>query len=122
MKKYENSDYDMICEWYRARELMSPRRKDLPTLGFIVPGVAAGFLVQTDCAVAILDFFIANPAVGRKKRNSALNEIMTALIAQANWLGFRMISASSKLECTQNRATNHGMKFSGYFSMFSREL
>lgn len=43
--------------------------------GFIVPGVAIGFLIETNAGAGILDSIITNPYVCSSTRNKALNSI-----------------------------------------------
>lgn len=122
MRRYVDQDFETICQWFEAREMSRPNRKDLPKVGMIEDGVAAGFLVQTDSSVAFLEFFVSNPAAGRKKRKRSLDSIADELVKVARSFKFKMIQAGTNLGATQMTALGAGLKFSGMVSMFSRAL
>lgn len=84
MRRYDKSDFEVISKWFDVPHNM------LPTVGFIEPGVAVGFLVQTDTNMCFLEPFIANPQVDRAERNLALYAIMQALLDEAKALKYDM--------------------------------
>lgn len=89
-RKYMNEDFEEIRSWYDMRG-MTVELQDLPKVGFIVPGVAAGFIMQTDTNCCILEPFIANPLTLKKCREVALDSIFKHLIKEAQTLGFKKI-------------------------------
>lgn len=106
-RKYNDEDFEAIDSWYKSRG--SKASKDLlPKIGFIVPGVAAGFLMQTDTGCCILEPFIANRYTDKAERHSALDAIMRDLIYEAKTLGFSRIFGFSSNEPMIARSLKHG--------------
>lgn len=122
MRLWEISDYDQVSSWFKARSMPSPRRGDFPQVGFIVEGVAVGFLVQTDTPCAIIDFFISNPAASRRKRREALDSITDELVRAARSLGFRAVKADTEILTIKKRAQRSGFRALGEFSSFIKGL
>lgn len=98
----------MLGEWLRARDIaMDAGTPDLyPRVGFVVNGIAVGFLYQTDApAVAWLDGVVTDPASLPDARAAALRELVEALYAEASKLGCRLVwsttSAPSLVELGQ---------------------
>ena len=53
---------------------------DLPNIGYIIPGVGAGFLRACEGQVGIFDSLITNPYVSSETRHRALKEIYTKIL------------------------------------------
>lgn len=79
IRRYEPGDLEEMNRWYAARALALVTAGQLPTVGFIVPGVAAGFLYRTDSSLGFLDGFISNPEAPAHRRAAALLEIGACL-------------------------------------------
>lgn len=106
-RKYELDDYWQLAEWWAARKIVMAEDV-LPPTGFIVPGIAAGFLIKTDTSCCIIEPFIANPRANKEDRDAALNKIMLDLIEEARFLGFKRIFGFSSRESMIERALNCG--------------
>lgn len=85
-----------INNWLRARGDKNLDLDFLPPQGFIVPGVAAGFLMTTNANIAFLEHFVSNSAAKREERADALDQIAKILIRAAEGSGIRMIMAITK--------------------------
>jgi hypothetical protein len=83
MRRFTVEDYNEISTWYLSRNMTPVRQDFLPPVGFIVPGVAAGFIMQTDSNLAILEPFISNKESKSIERHEALDKIMAALVEYA---------------------------------------
>jgi hypothetical protein len=121
-KEFDKTDYPSLCEWYRQYGQTPPQFEDLPDYGLIVPSVAAGFLVQTDTPLAMLDFFIGNRQMPKDKRNQALNEIVSGLIGAGSALGFKCFRADTQLETVRRRALDSGFGYLGDLSAYVLRL
>jgi hypothetical protein len=83
---------------------------DLPKTGYIVPGIAAGFVMLTDCNSCILEPFIANPYTFAEDREEALKEILSKLCDAAKDMGYtRVFGFSTNLKMVW-RAQKIGFK------------
>ena len=63
----------------------------LSDIGFVVPGVASGFLVTTNVNCCFLEPFISNPKAPKELRDKALKEILESLEDKASKIGIRLI-------------------------------
>src|SRR5712692_7696099 len=61
MRRYESSDLAEMNEWYARRGMAPMDPAHLPTIGYIEPGVAAGFMYVTDSKLVFLENYVANP-------------------------------------------------------------
>lgn len=122
LRKYSKHDYLTFCEWFFKRQMKPPVAYILPPVGMIVDGVGAGFLIETNCHVAMLDFFITNPDASAESRHEALEQITSSLIFYAAANDYKFIRADSSIESIQERAIARGFKKSGEYSVFWKEL
>lgn len=79
----EVEDLAEINGWLELRGSPKVSRDYLPPQGFIIPGVACGFLLKTPVGLAILEGYVTNPKARRDYREQALVEITDSLIAAA---------------------------------------
>lgn len=94
VRKYTIEDFEEIKSWYKQRG-MTLELKELPKVGFIVPNIAAGFLMQTDTTSCILEPFIANPFTLKKERDVGLDSIFEELLKIAQELGYKRVFGMS---------------------------
>lgn len=118
MRLYESDDYPAIKYWFSQRGLQAPSPSSLPKLGVIVDHMAAGFLIQTDTSMAIIDFYISNPDVEAHRRDHALDQITEALLKHAKRLGFKSVKSTTYLDAIAKRAKDHGFNEIGMFRTF----
>jgi hypothetical protein len=109
VRKYRSRDFQHIKTWCAARNMM-PIQDLIPKTGFIVPGVAVGFLLSTDTKCCIFEPFIANPQASENARAEALSLIMQALIKEATDLGFTKIFGFSTSPTMVARSLDFGFK------------
>lgn len=99
-----HDDYKDINAWFHERKGEYFPIKFLAQTGFIVPGVAVGFLIKTDAYVGILEPFISNPAAPEKERDEALNMILKKLTEHAKNIGYRAVFGFSTAQTMIDRA------------------
>jgi hypothetical protein len=95
---------------------------DLPQIGFIVPGLAAGFLYLTDANIAFADFLMTNPAAPKLARARAASEIVDALVAEGKACGFKYVAGVCGLESTKRLALKKGFIREGSYEMLLKEV
>lgn len=101
--------FEQVHRWMEQRgQTIAP--EDLPTTGFIVPGVAAGFLYRTDSSVAWIEGLVGSREVSAEARGHALDEIVRALRAEARRSGFKIMLGYTQLQAVVDRALRHGFK------------
>lgn len=99
-----HDDYSDINAWFHERKGEYFPVKFLSGTGFIVPGVAVGFLIRTDANVGILEPFVSNPHAPEKERDEALNKILKKLVDHAKSLGYRAVFGFSTAQTMIDRA------------------
>lgn len=108
-RKYKTEDYPEVLSWWEARKIRMPEDV-LSSIGSIVPGIAAGFLIRTNTSACIFEPFIANPRASKEDRNTALNAIMVDLVQEARLLGFKRVFGFSSNEPMIERALKVGFQ------------
>jgi len=122
LRNYHLSDYQEITCWFKDREMNAPRMSDLPSNGKIVPGVAVGFLLQTDTRCAVIDFLITNKHAKQIDRGRAIDAIARGLILKAKSLGFERVRCDSQIDTVKKKALSLGFKNSGEHTVFCKEI
>ena len=94
----------------------------LPENGYLVQGLAAGFLYKTDCDIALIENFISNPDSPWADRQAALDAVTLALVACAKSNGFRHVMALTTSQAIYARATRLGFSPNGAFEVLNMDL
>lgn len=110
MPYQENSHYEMISLWYKDHGLLPVDSLLFPEIGYVVPGVAAGFLYKTDSKLGIIENIISNKRSEKNERDRSLNAIVENLIITAQALGMRLLVAFTELPVVSTRAKFHGFE------------
>ena len=108
--------------WYTARGISVPPASALPKIGFIVDNIAAGFLYQTDSSVTLLEGFITNQDTTQAERDAGLDQIVKALMAEADTLGATTVLAMTQSQAIYNRACKFGFSDIGAFQLLTKAL
>lgn len=94
LRLYTPADYSLVCEWWRRWKWDCLPESSLPDIGVIVDvdGVdtCAAWLVETNCDLAMIEWFISNPAA-RKNRREALSLAVHFLMDIAKSKGFAAV-------------------------------
>lgn len=106
-RKYTHRDFESVERWYETRQLRV-KYEDFPKVGIIIPGIAVGFLMQTDTKSAILEPFVANPSATPEERDKALTLIMGELLEEAQDLGYKRVFGFSSRPSMLRRALSWG--------------
>jgi len=111
-----------MVEWFQMRGEIAPTRYDLPMVGFVCPGIAAGFLIATDTKTAVIDFLVTNPSAQKIHRGKAIDKIARALISYAKKQGYNFIKCDSKIDSIHRKAFELGFQTTGNYLSFIKEL
>lgn len=121
---FSASDLSEVNGWLGSRGLPGLSADRLPRVGFIVPGVACGFLVRTEVhGVALLDAFVANPAAPARERRAAILEVARAVLGIADGFGVRRLTLTTWSRGIGRLATELGFApcGNGVRRMYERE-
>lgn len=122
MRLFEGDDYEIIARWFEKRGMRCPPVQYFPKVGFIEDLCAAGFLIQTDTPVAIIDFLISNKGVSELKRGRGIESVVDALIKEAKRRGFKSIRATSQIGSVCDLAKRFKFVEVGEFKTFFKEI
>lgn len=122
MRRFRPTDYGEIAGWYETRGRTPPGLACLPMTGFIVPGVAAGFLYATDSALGIIDCLVSNPSASVLARGRALVAISSALVAAAENMGVRALVTTTREPGVIRQAERMAFRQVGQFVTMVREV
>lgn len=86
------SDIMSINKWLKRRNHALVTESELPTTGFIVPGVAAGFVRKVEGNIGIFESVVSNALVSSSIRHKA----MSVLFDEINNLNFKCIMGFTK--------------------------
>jgi len=114
----ETRDYKELVSWYHARDLVAPGLDMLPTYGLIIKGIAAGFIIVTDCNLGYLEFYISNPHTDKKERDLALDLITRGLIEHGESVGISNFKCDTQSPAVMKRASRFGFRDIGLFSNY----
>jgi hypothetical protein len=122
IRLYKNDDYVEIVDWFTGRGLPCPSSDRFPPIGFIVPGVAAGFLLLTDGCVSFIDGIVSNPNAEKGARSEAIFKIFENLIAFSKAKGFKSICGTTEIPAMEEYAINAGLEEVATHSIYLKEL
>lgn len=75
-------DLSSINKWLKRHGVPPSTWSDLPKIGFIIPGVAAGFIRDCENGIGMVDNFVTNSLCSKLTRNVALDTILEQLKKQ----------------------------------------
>lgn len=121
VKPMRGTDFKSFERWV-AKHGMNAELANPPGAGYIVPGVAIGFLLLTsDPKTVILDSIITNPHASSATRSKALNALMEELPKIAKKAGYKRILGYTIDDGIHSRACSHGFSPVPY-TMLVKEL
>lgn len=121
-RRINDNDTTEISSWYTARGLSSPPKAALPSIGFIVPGVAAGYLYRTDSSLALIEGYVTNPRASSEDRNRGLEALTEHLLESARLDGFTHILVLTEDVSIQTRAITWNFNKKGIKTLMVKEL
>ncbi len=93
-RKYEPSDFPTIEVW-GAQWGSEYKEHQFPKVGFIVDGIAAVFLYQSDSSCCWLENMISNKEAPKEKKAVAVDLLIQAVLQEASDLGFKIAYATT---------------------------
>ena len=122
MRQYEEHDLLVINDWFRVRGHREMDADEVPRIGLVEPGVAAGFLYMTDSNLAFLENFVSNPDAPAREVSRAMDQIIEGLVEVAVDAGITKCFVFSKKRSTIKKAENAGFNRQGTWEMLSMEV
>lgn len=98
-------DIPLINKWLQKHNHAPIDYGTSPAIGYIVPGVAVGFLRKCEGYVGLFDGLATNPLVSKSARNRALNAIYSSILKEP---GFNTIIGWTLDASAFDRAVQQG--------------
>lgn len=108
IKKFEESDYPLLCSWWFEHGWNPIPLELLPKMGYIVDDICAGFIYLNDSKFCHLEWIISDPRSSKKERDETLNVLIDHLCSVAKDLGYTTVFSATKHESLVNRYKNKG--------------
>ena len=122
-EQYQPSVHDLqLSSWFEQWNIATNITDLLPKTGFIVDGVCAIFLYETNSKVCFIDGFISNKLASEEVKEKALDQVVLAAIDQAKADGFKKIVAQTRIAKVIERAEHFGFQPLGPFSIMTKDL
>lgn len=110
VREYEESDFASIQRWLHKWNHEKITSEQLPETGFVVPGVAIGFVRMVEGNMAIFDSMVSNPYASQRLRHNALDDLVGHIMAHLKADGVTKVLAFTVDDGTLTRAKRHGFK------------
>lgn len=107
-RKIIPADYATLAKWWTAQNFPTIAPEYLPQCGLIVDGLCAGFLYESDSAIAWVEWIVANPEAEKALRREALDKLLDALVLHAKERGYKAIFTSVAHPGLLERYKQHG--------------
>lgn len=107
-RRYKDSDFNEISSWAKQWDGSNYDQDLLPTVGYIVPGVAVYFVYEAvGTKQAMLENLITNPKIPIKVKEAGINAVITACLRYCNDNGFKVARAVTDNKSVISRAIKH---------------
>lgn len=92
VKLIDDSSYELICSWWKERDLTILPKDFLTKYGFISGEIAAAWLFPIlGCNTAMVRYPITDPKSSKEERDSALNLLFYTIKETAKDMGYTKI-------------------------------
>jgi hypothetical protein len=109
VERYEaGRHYEALSKWLHFYDLAPIDPAFLPPTGFVVEGIAMGFLVRTDTKLALLEPLVNNGYAPVAEREAATDLVVLAILDEARAQGFRVVEGNTNLQAVVSRALRLG--------------
>ena len=121
VRRYRPDDFSQLQQW-GERYHITYSEENLPTIGFIVPGIAAYFLYETKTKVVFLENMIANSDAPKAERSEALKLIVERILSEAKRMGYHVAYACTDIPSVIQRAVASGATFKTKYVLLQKDL
>lgn len=120
-RRFEPSDFEQISQWALDYDTIYDEEQ-FPSVGFIVDGLAAYFLYQTDSKVCFLENLIANKSADKISREKAIELVINEILKEAEIRGYKVAYATTGLSAVIVRAMTHGAQATPKQTLLTKKL
>lgn len=113
-RRVSNKDLKSINKWLTRQLGVAATYEMLPSVGFIVPGVAAGFVRNCENGIGMIDNYVSNPLCSSAVRHKALDAVTSAVLNEPYKI-FMTFTANAGLK---KRFLQRGLIAAPHYSVF----
>lgn len=95
VRAFREEDFKVVRGWKLGRDNYFPPRSHFPKSGYMVEGVSCIFLIETNTAMAFLEFFISNPEASLNDRLKAFDALIVAAEKDAFAKGYDTLTGNT---------------------------
>lgn len=106
VRRFKQSDITSVNKWLRRHGYPNAQPDTIPATGFIVPGVAVGFVRDCETGVGMIDSYASNSLCSSETRHHAL-DLITQEILKLPFTHFITMTSDRGLA---HRFQVHGLK------------
>ncbi len=85
VREFKSRDLTSINKWLKARAKNGITCQQLPRVGFVVPGVAIGFIREVEGGMGIFESLVSNPFASSALRHAAMSAIYAKVMNDARF-------------------------------------
>lgn len=108
IKRFEESDYSLLCSWWFEHGWNPIPLDLLPKVGYIVDDICAGFLYVNNSGLCHLEWIISDPRSDKTARDKALTVLIDTLCSTAKEFNLSAIFTTSSNKILIERLKTHG--------------
>ena len=117
VRRFKPKDISSVNKWLRRHGHPTAQPSAIPAVGFIVPGVAAGFVRDCETGVGMIDSYASNSLVSSETRHQALESITQEILK----LPFKYFITMTADRGLAHRFQTHGMKLMPGYAWLAKE-
>jgi hypothetical protein len=122
LKRFTSDDLDEMNSWYKGRNMPELPLESLPEVGFIVKGLACGFIYNMEDKIGLIEGYITPNNVNHRERDEALDLVTQSLLSAAKDLNLNKIMVLTQAQAIYERALKFGFQNIGSFQVMSKDL
>jgi hypothetical protein len=124
VEPYSHKEHrEQVERWWRLHGVAPVEPGFLSDEGFIVPGIAAGWLYLTNSKMALIENLTANPEVDEATRSEAIDRVVRRIVDEAQDFGAKVICGFTQIPAVIGRAERLGFqKNKGVYVLVSKGI
>lgn len=91
----KQSDYDLVCSWWKEHGWATVPKESLPSTGVLVNNIVAGWLYKTDSDMAWVEWIISDRKSDKKERKECTKVLIHCLVELGKSEGYTKFFTST---------------------------
>jgi hypothetical protein len=103
-------DYECLKQWWIGHKWQPVPKNFLPSRGWMVPGVCAGFLYSTDSDIGMMEWVVSNPSAPPRKIYEGLQALVAHIQKEAQNDGYKALFTYIKNDALERLYASQGFQ------------